>query len=134
MTKTVQIGFTFFINMLKEIYIINQNEPGYDSNAIEESDSVRTLVQKIKMILFTRRGDVLGDPNFGISLEDLLFEFGFSANELRMKFDEQLAAYAPEYTSFDLKFDINFVPGTVRDMAYIDIYVNGSKAFGLVAE
>jgi hypothetical protein len=120
--------------MLKEIYIINQFEPGYDSFKIEERDSVKALVQKLKMIMFTRKGDVLGDPNFGISLEDLLFELGFSANELRMAFDQQIAAYIPEAAEFDLKLDINFVPGTVRDFAYIDIYVNGTKAFGLVAE
>jgi hypothetical protein len=120
--------------MLKEIYILNQNEPGYDPNKIEERDSVRVLLQKIKMIMFTRKGDVLGDPNFGMSLEDLLFEFGFSANELRLAFDQQLVAYVPEASSFNLRFDINFVPGTVRDLAYIDIYVNGTKAFGVVAE
>jgi hypothetical protein len=120
--------------MLKEIYIINQNEPGYDPDKIEERDSVRVLLQKIKMIMFTRKGDVLGDTNFGMSIEDLLFEFGFSANELRMAFDQQLATYVPEAASFDLRFDVNFVPGTVRDLAYIDIYVNGSKAFGVVAE
>jgi hypothetical protein len=120
--------------MLKELYIINQLEPGYEPNKIDERDSVKTLLQKIKMILFTRKGDILGDPNFGLSLEDLLFEFGFSANELKRKFDEQVAAYVTEAGYFDLKIEVNFVPGTVRDLAYIDIYVNGSKAFGLVAK
>jgi len=120
--------------MLREIYIINQLEPSYDAFKIEERDSVKALVQKIKMIMFTRKGDILGDPNFGISLEDLLFQFGFSANELRLAFDQQIASYIPEATDFDLKIDVNFVPGTVRDLAYIDIYVNGTKAFGLVAE
>lgn len=113
---------------------MNQNEPGWDSFKIEEQDSVRVLLQKIKMIMFTRKGDVLGNPNFGMSLEDLLFEFGFSANELRVAFDRQLVSYIPEASNFDLRFKINFVPGTVRDMAYIDIYVNGTKAFGIVAE
>jgi hypothetical protein len=120
--------------MLREIYIINQFEPGYEAFKIEERDSVKTLVQKLRMIMFTRKGEILGDPFFGISLEDLLFEFGFSANELKIEFDKQITAYIPEAGEFDLKLDINFVPGTVRDVAYIDIYVNGTKAFGLVAE
>jgi hypothetical protein len=119
--------------MLKELYIINQLEPGYEPDKIEERDSLKVLLQKIKMIMFTRKGDILGDPQFGMSLEDLLFEFGFSANELRMAFDQQLTNYVPEANAFDLRFDVNFVPGTVRDLAYIDIYVNGSKAFGVVA-
>ncbi len=84
--------------------------------------------------MFTRKGEVLGDPNFGLSLEDLLFEFGFSANELKTAFSQQIAAYLPEASDFDLSLDINFVPGTVRDLAYIDIYVNGTKSFGVVAE
>jgi hypothetical protein len=119
--------------MIKDLYIINQNEPGYDAFKIEERDSVRILLQKIKMIMFTRKGEILGEPQFGISLEDLLFELGFSSNELRKAFDQQLAAYVPEAASFDLKLNVNFVPGTARDVAYIDIYVNGTKAFGLVA-
>ena len=120
--------------MLKELYIINQFEPGYEPNKIDEQDSVKTLLQKIKMIMFTRKGEILGDPNFGLSLEDLLFEFGFSASELKRKFDEQLAIYVTEAQDFEVSITINFVPGTVRDLAYIDIYVNGNKAFGLVAE
>ena len=120
--------------MLNEIYIVNQGEPGYDPQRIEESDSVKTLVQKLRMIMFSRKGDVLGDLKFGISLEQLLFEFGFSANELRTEFDRQIAAYIPEAPSFDLRLEVNFVPGTIRDLAYIDIYVNGNKAFGLVAQ
>ena len=120
--------------MIRELYISNQFEPGYDAFKIEERDSVKVLVQKIKMIMFTRKGDILGDSNFGISLEDLLFEFGFSANELKIAFDQQIASYVPEAAYFELKIDVNFVPGTVRDFAYIDIYVNGTKAFGLVAQ
>jgi hypothetical protein len=119
--------------MIKDIYIINQNEPGYEAFKIEERDSLRILIQKLKMIMFTRKGEILGDPQFGISLEDLLFDFGFSANELKQAFDQQIASYIPEASAFNLKLEINFVPGTVRDVAYIDIYVNGTKAFGLVA-
>jgi len=120
--------------MLKEIYISNQLEAGFLPDRIEESDTVKTIIQKVKMILFTRRGEILGDPGFGMSLEDLLFEFKFSANELSQKFGEQIANYIPEAGDFDLQFKVFFVPGTVRDLAYIDIYVNGTKAFGLVAE
>jgi hypothetical protein len=119
--------------MIKDIYIINQTEPGYEAFKIEERDPLRVLIQKLKMIMFTRKGEILGDPQFGISLEDLLFDFGFSANELKQAFDQQIANYIPEAGAFDLKLEINFVPGTTRDVAYIDIYVNGTKAFGLVA-
>lgn len=119
--------------MIKDLYIINQNEPGYLADGIDETDSLKIILQKIKMIMFTRKGEVLGDPNFGLSLEDLLFEFGFSASELRKAFDRQIASYVTEAADFELHIDVNFVPGTVRDLAYIDIYVNGTKSFGVVA-
>jgi len=120
--------------MLRELYISNQLEAGYLPGKIEESDSVKALLQKLRMIMFTRKGEVLGDPNFGLSLEDLLFDFGFSSNELRKAFDQQIAAYVVEAQEYDLRLEVNFVPGTVRDLAYIDIYVNGTKSFGVVAE
>jgi hypothetical protein len=120
--------------MLKEIYILNQFDVGYEPNKIDESDSVRALIQKIKMIMFTRKGEILGDPMFGISLEDLLFEVGVSSNDLKRAFDQQIGTYIPEAGQFDLRLEVNFVPGTVRDVAFIDIYVNGTKAFGVVAQ
>lgn len=128
------LKFNICVIMLREINISNYLEPGYLPGAFEVTDSVKTVIQKIKMILFTRQGEILGDTSFGMSLEDLLFEFKFSKSELNQKFGEQLANYVPESSDFEVRFEVNFVPGTVRDLAYIDIYVNGTKAFGMVAE
>ena len=86
------------------------------------------------MIIFTKKGEVLGDPNFGLSLEELLFEFGLNTQQLNKAFYGQLQSYVPDTKNMPVKIEVSFAEGTVRDIAYIDIYVDGKKYLGIEAK
>lgn len=86
------------------------------------------------MIIFTKKGEVLGDPNFGLSLEELLFEFGLNTQQLKKAFYGQLQSYVPDTKNMPVKIEVSFAEGTVRDIAYIDIYVDGKKYLGIEAK
>ena len=45
----------------------------FKSNVVEHNDLLEFAIQRIKMILMTKRGDVMGFPTFGSSIEDLVF-------------------------------------------------------------
>jgi hypothetical protein len=45
------------------------------------------------MILFTKKGEVLGEPGLGMNLESMLFEKNVSAYEIKKEFQKQLAIY-----------------------------------------
>jgi phage baseplate assembly protein W len=60
--------------MLIDFYMRNEYEPGYNSNSLFVVDPYEILLNKIKMILFTRPGEVFGNPDFGIDLESYVFE------------------------------------------------------------
>jgi hypothetical protein len=51
---------------MRDFYIVSDFEPGYDPNKLEVSSDLESTIQQIKMTLFTRKGEVLGDPGFGV--------------------------------------------------------------------
>jgi hypothetical protein len=120
--------------MLKEIYCRNKNEAGYVPGQLETSNPIEAILTKIRMILFTRRGEVLGYPDLGLNLDTLLFELNFNGQQLQQDIYNQINLYVPDASNFNIKIDVNFTPGTVRDICYIDIYINGTKYLGVVAK
>jgi hypothetical protein len=120
--------------MLKEIYCRNSNDPLYNYNILETSSALEALLTKLRMIIFTNKGEVIGVPDLGLSLNDLLFEFNANTYQIQKDFYAQVSKYVPDAVNFNIDLQVNFVPGTVRDICYIDIYIDGTKYLGVVAK
>ena len=101
---------------------------------METSNDLEALLTKIRMIIFTVRGEILGAPNLGLSLEQQLFELQVNSAQLQNAFYDQLAAYAPEAGQYRVEINVNFQPGEVRDFCFIDIYIDGTKLLGVLAK
>lgn len=120
--------------MLKEIYCRNNSDPGYDPDAIETNSALESVLTKIRMIFFTRKGEVAGAYSLGMNLEDALFKFSFNSAKIQEDFASQMAIYVPESGAFRVELKINFVQGSIRDIAYLDIYIDGTKYLGVFAK
>jgi len=120
--------------MLQEIYCRNADDPGYVYNRLETKSALEALLTKIRMIIFTNKGEVLGQYDLGLNLEQLLFQFNFNATDVQQEFYNQLGKFAPDAINYNISVDVNFVPGSVRDLAYIDIYIDGTKFLGVVVK
>ena len=120
--------------MLKDIYCKTVDDPLYESNKLEVSDPTESLIGKIKMILYTKPGEILGMPSFGVDLEKALFEFGLNNGELSAMITNQINIHIPESGAYDINVRVTFVPGSVRDAAFIDIYIDGVRALGISAK
>jgi len=119
--------------MLKEIYCRNESDPGYLPGILETGSPYEALLTKIRMIIFTNRGELIGDPNFGLSLEQLLFELNANTLKIKQEFYGQLSAYVPDTANTPVSIEVTFSEGTVRDICYIDIYIDGKKYLGVEA-
>jgi phage baseplate assembly protein W len=120
--------------MIEEIYIRTQDDPKYNETILDHSSELEMLLGKIMMILKTRKGEVLGDPAFGVSLEDYLFTFDVDENRIRREIAEQISIYAPESSIFNIEIEIKRFKGSVRDMILIDFIVDGRKSLGLLVK
>jgi len=119
--------------MLAEIYCKNPRDPQYVYQQLETSNPIEALLTKLRMIMFTNRGEILGEPDLGLDLEYHLFELNFNSFQLQQNFLGQVAKYVPEAQYYKVDLQVSFVPGTVRDIAYIDIYIDGRRYLGVVA-
>ena len=120
--------------MLKELYCRNVNDPSFKPRQLETGSELEALLSKIRMIIFTERGEVLGAPNLGLSLEEHLFDLNVNTAQLQNTFYNQLAAFVPEAGKYNVEIAVNFQPGEVRDLCFIDIYIDGSKFIGVLAK
>ncbi len=111
--------------MIKEIYTRDTSDPAYEDAMVETSGTLEILLAKIRMILGTDKGEVLGEYNLGLNLEDLVFKTRQNAASIEKTIHEQLAAYVVGYDGYKIYPSVKF--GHHRDgydYAIIDIKVN----------
>jgi hypothetical protein len=108
-----------------DFYILYQGQPKYDSTELIEDELIRVIVQKYQMVIFTNKGEVLGDPDFGANLEEILFEFRVSEDYVKGKIQEQIETYIPEMLGSSYNLEIVFVqdPERFQDMMFINLTI-----------
>jgi hypothetical protein len=87
--------------MIRDIYNRNPRDPNYIPTILEHTDPIESIISKIKMLLGTFPGQILGDLNMGIGIEELVFETRINKVELEEKIKSQISQYITE--SGDLK-------------------------------
>ena len=107
-------------------------DPNFKMGTLEINDEVEMLVSQIKMILYTKPGEILGAPDIGIALEDQLFVFNINEFALRSMLFDQMIKFVPLSEKYHVKFNISFARGTVRDICLIDVVINGNPLFGIL--
>lgn len=105
-----------------DFYIGYPGHPRFKDSALIEDDVVRVIVQKYEMILFTNKGDVFGDPNFGANLEELLHETKLSAETIENEINGQIASYIAEIKGLDYTLTVSFFDDPERHQQYMEVY------------
>ena len=96
---------------MREIYNRDPEDPEYNPYQLETTDPVEICIGQIKMMLLTNKGEVLGDPKFGLNMEDLVFNLNLSESSIKKEIDLYLSVYVPLFRklggSYELKFFIS---------------------------
>lgn len=118
----------------RDFYIEYKGHPNFNPERIEEDDIIRVIIQKYEMILFTNQGDVLGEPNFGGNLEDLLYQTSVSAEFVKRELNQQILQYIPEIINIDYKLDIVFAQDetTYQEVMFINFEIQDYKVFAQI--
>lgn len=120
--------------MIKEIYTRSENDTYYN-NILEHNNDIEAILSQIRIILGTRRGEVLGNYNFGCGIEDLIFSTKFNKDKIRSLIQEQINDNIKEFPNYKITVDVSFFKqpdGT--DGGLIDIYINKLKIQGFLIE
>lgn len=118
--------------MLQEIYLRDSSDPFFSSTTLQHSDRIECLLGQIKMLLFTKKGSVLGFFDYGIDLEDLIFTLNLDTSVLESRINTAIQQFCPAAIDFDVSVVAEFYQGTVRDVCMINIIIEGVKLYGIL--
>ena len=121
--------------MIRDIYTRDPEDPGFVFGEYEFSDPIESIITKIKMILGTTQGQVLGDMNFGIGLEDLVFESRLNKFELEEEITKQIYQYVSEAQNYKIKASAKFGKSqNGYDYCVVDIYIEEQRVVGILVK
>ena len=120
--------------MLKDLYIRSPKDPNYIFGVFETSDPIDNIIAKIKMLLGTSQGQILGDLNCGIGIEDLIFETRINKLELEERISNQISQYISESSQYSIRPVVSFGRADGYDYAIIDIYIENQKIIGVIIQ
>lgn len=117
--------------MAVDLYLRIPTDPKYSESEIELDVELEKFVQSIEMILTTRKGEVLGDPNFGANLEDYLWS-NYNSSQIKNELTQQVINYCSAYTyRIPYSIEVGFIKGEIIDTILVDIVIDGTKVLGI---
>jgi hypothetical protein len=108
---------------MREIYNRDPQDPNYNPYQLETTDPIEICTGQLKMLLLTNKGEVLGDPKFGLNLEDLIFNLDLYEASIKKELDLYLKAYVPLFAILGGTYNLKFFVGSLRDIATLDFSI-----------
>ena len=118
--------------MINDIYGRNPGEPNYKTNQMELDDTLELFKQKIESCLFTPKTSVMGDVNMGASLDEFIWSFRTSADDINFVVNQQIQQYCTMARTFPYTVNTQFYAGSVRDIAVLNIEIDNRDRFNVI--
>lgn len=109
-----------------DFYIIDPNYNKFNDVELIEDDIIRIIIQKYQVLVYTTKGDVLGDTRLGTNLPELLFQTRLSASSVEDVINEQIVSYIPEIvqTPYELKVVFEQDPENYQEIMLISFKID----------
>ena len=118
---------------IRDIYSRDDEAPNYQATVLEVDDTLSDLIIKIESTLFTNKFEVLGSPNFGCNLDDLIFSLVTNEDTIQESISSQIHTFALNTrTSYSVQVEVKFFARDTSNGCYIDIVIDGARALGVV--
>jgi len=104
---------------IRDFYMRPESDPKYRPDQVEVYDEIEACINQVKMTLLTNKGEVLGEPNYGIEPEKYLFEFELDP----FKLSDDANAQIQDYVSEAKKRSVSVKPQYTTDEKDRKIYI-----------
>lgn len=81
---------------IRDLYMRSENDPKFVADQIEVYDEIEATINQVRMTVLTNKGEVLGEPDFGLNLEKYLFDFELDPFSLSGDAQSQINIYVSE--------------------------------------
>ena len=117
-----------------DFYIGYKNHPKFVDKKMIEDDIIRVIVQKYEMIIFTNRGEVLGEPGFGGDLPKILYQTRVSAESVERNLLNQIYDYIPEIGNLNFQLNVNFYsdPENYQEIMEIKFQITDYEVYAII--
>ncbi len=105
-----------------DFYLGYPGHPRFRDPALVEDEVLRVIIQKWEMILFTNKGEVFFDPEFGGNLPYYLHETKLSSETIEADLRGQISLYIPEITEIDYVLKVTFLDHPERFEEVMEVY------------
>lgn len=113
--------------MIREIYTRDLDDPKYDGS-LETRSPLESILAKVRMVLGTTQGEVLGTRELGCDIEQMVFSTKKNSMEIEKQLGEQFQKYINMSPNYTVTPKIQFGHHEDGyDYAVIDIYVNDTR-------
>jgi len=112
-----------------DFYIIDSSYNKFNDTELIEDDIIKIIIQKYQVIVYTTKGDVMGDTNLGSNLLELLYETRLAAKDVKDLIEEQIYSYIPEITQTPFTLTVTFQqdPENYQDIMFIEFTIDEFK-------
>jgi hypothetical protein len=119
-----------------DFYIEYPGHPRYTDSKLIEDDVLRVVIQKWEMIIFTNKGEVMGDYNFGGDLLHYLYQTKVAASQIKKVLTTQIINYIPEIINIGYKLEVVFVEDLTdfREVMLINFEINDYKVYAEIGK
>ena len=71
-----------------EFYIKSAGDPNFDPSKLQSESQIAQLISQIENVLFTEKGMVMGNYNFGCNLGEMVYEFSYNDWQIKEEIEE----------------------------------------------
>ena len=73
-----------------EFYIKSAGDPNFDPSKLQSESQIAQLISQIENVLFTEKGMVMGNYNFGCNLGEMVYEFSYNDWQIKEEIEYQI--------------------------------------------
>lgn len=116
---------------VSSFYIKYKGHPSFQTERLETEEGLDLIIDKIEMILFTNKGEVFGDPNFGADIELNLWASNISADKIKIEVMNQISTYIPELSPSSYSVNFMIMKGELKDIGVVHVKLVGTEVKAL---
>lgn len=109
---------------LRDFYLRPEEDPQFEVDRVEISDDLESAIQQIKMTLFTNKGEVLGELEFGVDVDKYLFEYSIDPEGIANDAATQINKYVTEVKKRRITVTPALYPDSVSNRDIFVLMVN----------
>ena len=105
-----------------DFYLGYPEHPRFVDKRLIEDGTIRVIVQKWEMILFTNKGELFFDPEFGGDLPYYLHQTRLSEKSIEDDLRSQISTYIKELDSVPYILKVSFFEDPERHQEYMEVF------------